>query len=98
MITAVFKSGCIVFWRLNSEIRTIPFKTATPNNAMKPTPAEILKFISLNQSERIPPIAESGMAEKMSNPYFTELNAKYSINKIKNKLTGTAIAKRDFAC
>ncbi len=54
--------------------------------------------MSLNQSERIPPIAESGMAEKMSNPYFTELNAKYSINKIKNKLTGTAIAKRDFAC
>ena len=65
---------------------------------MKPTPAEILKFISLNQSERIPPIADSGIAEKISKPYLMELKAKYSINKINNKLTGTAIPRRDFAC
>ena len=60
--------------------------------------AEILKFISSNQRDKIPPIAESGMAEKINNPYFIELNEKYNINKINNKLTGTAIDKRDFAC
>jgi hypothetical protein len=30
---------------LNSAIKTIPLRTATPKSAMKPTPAEILKFI-----------------------------------------------------
>ena len=47
---------------LNSPMSTIPFKTATPNKAINPIPAEILKGISLNQSANIPPIAEKGTA------------------------------------
>ena len=50
------------FKELNLLISTSPFKTATPNNTMKPTPAEILNGISLNQRANIPPIAASGMA------------------------------------
>ena len=34
-----------------------------PKRAINPTPAEILKGISLAQSNSTPPIAESGMAE-----------------------------------
>ena len=66
--------------------------------ARLPTPAEILKFIPLSQRDNTPPIAESGMAEKINKPYFTELNEKYNISKINNKLTGTAMDRRDFAC
>ena len=65
---------------------------------MKPTPADILKFIPLSQRDKTPPIAESGIAENINNPYFIELNEKYNINKINNKLTGTAMDRRDFAC
>ena len=48
---------------LNSAISTIPFKTATPNKAIKPTPALILKDIPLNARNKIPPMADSGIAE-----------------------------------
>jgi hypothetical protein len=41
----------------------MPFKTATPNKAMNPTPALILKDIPLKARNNIPPIAESGIAE-----------------------------------
>ena len=43
--------------RLNSAISTMPFNTATPNNAMKPTPADMEKFMSRSQSANTPPIA-----------------------------------------
>jgi hypothetical protein len=33
---------------------------------MKPTPAEILKFISRNQSDKIPPIAEMEWQRKLT--------------------------------
>ena len=51
------------FNRLNSAIKTIPFKTATPNNAINPTPALMLKGIPLSAKNKIPPIADNGMAE-----------------------------------
>jgi len=41
----------------------IPFNTATPNNAINPTPALILKGIPRIAKNNIPPIAESGIAE-----------------------------------
>ena len=47
---------------LNSPINTMPFNTATPNKAINPIPAEILKGISLNKSANMPPIAEKGTA------------------------------------
>ena len=47
---------------LNPLIKTNPFKTATPKSTMKPTPAEILKGISLKINENMPPIIANGMA------------------------------------
>ena len=41
----------------------MPFNTATPKRAINPTPAEILNGISLNQSNKIPPTADNGIAE-----------------------------------
>lgn len=37
-------------------INTTPFITAMPNNAIKPTPAEIQNWISRAHSNRIPPV------------------------------------------
>ena len=48
--------------RLNSAINTIPFKTATPNKAINPMPALMLKGIPRSASRKIPPMAESGIA------------------------------------
>jgi hypothetical protein len=49
--------------RTNSATSTIPFKTATPNSAMKPTPALILKGIPRIDRKNTPPMADKGMAE-----------------------------------
>ena len=54
----------------------MPFKTATPNNAIKPTPAEILKGIPLNQRANTPPIAENGMAENINKQCLILLKCK----------------------
>ena len=40
----------------------MPFKTATPNKAIKPTPADILNGISLILNAIIPPMADNGIA------------------------------------
>ena len=47
---------------LNVPISTIPFNTATPNRAIKPTPADILNGIPLSNSANTPPIAAMGIA------------------------------------
>jgi hypothetical protein len=41
--------------------RTIPFRTAIPKSAMKPTPAEILKGIPLMSKATMPPVAANGI-------------------------------------
>jgi hypothetical protein len=64
---------------------------------MNPTPAEILKGIPLNHKLNIPPVADNGMAEKMSKPYLILLNAKYNKTKINNNAIGNAMANRDVA-
>ncbi len=61
---------------LNSAINTIPFNTATPNNAIKPTPAEILNGIPLINNANTPPIADKGMAVKINRLSLIELNVK----------------------
>ena len=48
---------------LNSAIRTMPLRTATPNRAIKPTPAEIEKGIPLIYKAITPPIEAKGIAE-----------------------------------
>ena len=77
---------------------TIPFNTATPNNAINPTPAEILNGIPLNHNASTPPMAEKGIAEKINKQCFKLLKAKNNITKINNKAPGTAIFKRLIAC
>ena len=88
----------IFFKELNSEIKTIPFKTATPKSAMNPTPAEILNGMPLIHKAKTPPIAENGIAEKISKQCLILLNAKNNITKINNKATGTAICNLLTAC
>ena len=51
------------FRSLKCSISTMPFKTAIPNNAIKPTPAEMLNGKSRSQSRSIPPTAAKGIAE-----------------------------------
>ena len=43
-------------------ISTMPLSTATPNNAMKPTPADMLKGMPRSSKAATPPIALSGTA------------------------------------
>jgi len=45
---------------------TIPFSTATPNRAMKPTEADRFRFSPLIQSEAIPPTSAKGTFSKIS--------------------------------
>ena len=59
-INGVSSLACLSW--LNSAMSTIPFRTATPNNAIKPIPAEILKGRPLILKAKIPPIAEKGIA------------------------------------
>ena len=61
---------------LNVLINTIPFNTATPNKAIKPTPAEILNGIPLSNNANTPPIALMGMAVKINRASFIEPKAK----------------------
>ena len=82
---------------LNSAIKTKPFNTATPNKAIKPTPALMLKGIPRSAKKKIPPMADNGMAEKISKPCFTELKAKNNKRNISNNETGTAIINLLFA-
>ena len=77
---------------------TMPFNTATPNNAINPTPADILNGIPLNHSASTPPMAEKGIAEKINKQCFKLLKAKNNITKINSSATGTAICNRLTAC
>ncbi len=78
------------FSRLNSLINTMPFNTATPNSAIKPTPAEMLNGIPLNHKANTPPIALIGIAVKMSSEYLIEPNVKNRSRRINANATGTA--------
>ena len=72
---------------------------AVHNSAIKPTPAEILNGISRKSSANTPPIADIGIAVKISEACFTELNVKYNSIKISANAAGTAIINRlDAAC
>lgn len=54
-------SSCLMY-----DNRTTPFNTATPNRAMKPTPAETLNGIPRSRSAKIPPLAAMGTLSKIS--------------------------------
>ncbi len=79
------------FSSLKYSMRTIPLSTAIPNKAIKPTPAEILKGISLIYNNKTPPTADKGIALYMIIASLNESKAKYSIKKIRTNAIGTAI-------
>jgi hypothetical protein len=59
-------NGIPLLRRLSAALtQTNPFSTATPKRAIKPTPAEILKGISLKYNAMIPPDAAIGTARKI---------------------------------
>ena len=72
----------------------MPLSTATPKRAMKPTPADMLKGISLIHKAKTPPITASGIAVKTSSACFIELKVKKSKKRIKPKAIGTAKERR----
>ncbi|MNI38719.1 hypothetical protein D3C81_1213670 [compost metagenome] len=82
---------------MNVPIKTIPLSTATPNKAIKPIPALILKGMPRNINANTPPIALIGIAVKISVACLKEWNVKYNSIKISNKDTGTAINRRELA-
>ena len=75
----------------------MPLSTATPNKAMKPTPAEMLNGIPRPHRASTPPMAESGMAVKISTDCLSERKVKNSSTKMSSKATGTAIRSRSVA-
>ena len=75
----------------------MPFKTATPNKAIKPTPADILKGIPLINKANTPPIAAKGMAENMSKVSVKEPNVMNNRARIIKSAIGTIIINRCFA-
>ena len=82
---------------LKCSIRTIPFKTAIPNRAIKPTPAEILKGIPRIHNKRTPPTAAKGIAENIIKASLKVPKAKYNRIKIRTSAMGTAIFRREVA-
>src|SRR5690606_39573331 len=77
--------------RLKVAINTIPFRTATPNKAINPTPADILNGMSRDKRANTPPMALIGIAVYTKTASLNEWNVKYSKIKIKSNAIGTAI-------
>ena len=57
-----------------NDTSTMPFSTATPDSAMKPTPAEIDSGMSRSQSVSTPPVSASGTPLKISSESTNERN------------------------
>ena len=76
------------------EIITIPFNTATPDKAIKPTAAEMDKGIPRIQSKRNPPVRARGIPVKTSKEFFVDPNALNRRKKINVRATGTIIQRR----
>ena len=81
----------LCFNSLKCSISTIPFSTAIPNNAINPTPAEILKGKSRIHKNNTPPTADKGIAEYTIKASLMDPKAKCNKINIKNKAIGTAI-------
>ena len=82
---------------LNCPISTMPLSTATPNSAMKPTPAEMLNGMSRSHNAHTPPMADSGMAENTNSVSRTFFYVAYSRQSLTNRASGTASMSRPVA-
>ena len=73
---------------------TRPFNTATPDNAMNPTPADIDSGISRSHNASTPPVSASGTPLKIATPARIEPNAKNRSARMMMSATGTTTLKR----
>ena len=73
---------------------TNPLSTAIPDNAIKPTPADIESGISRNHSANTPPVSASGTPVNIINASRNEPNTTTNNTKITNKVAGTTNDKR----
>ena len=74
--------------------RTRPSRTATPDSAMNPTPAEMLKLSPRTHKASTPPIAPSGTDRKINVPSFTDWKVEKRSRKIKARARGTTMDSR----
>ncbi|MNY18119.1 hypothetical protein D3C86_1514770 [compost metagenome] len=89
----IASSRCILASRFlrNSVIRITPFCIHTPNSAINPIPAEILKFIWVTCRASIPPINANGTFIIVSKASFAFPNVTNRIIKIPSKQSGTTL-------
>ena len=94
MMLSVSGSPCSRNLRMNAIITT-PFSTATPDSAMKPTPAEIEKRdVAQPQRRDTPPVSASGTPLKTIAASRAEPNAMNSRPKMISSAAGTTICRR----
>ena len=82
--------------RIN-ETSTNPFRIAIPDNAIKPTAADIEKGMPRRYRAKIPPVSANGTPEKIMSESFIEPSAKNKSKKIRTSVTGTTMLKRSDA-
>jgi hypothetical protein len=92
--TAVSKSAPSDRCRLIVDTSTNPFNTATPDNAMKPTPAEIENGISRTHRASTPPTAASGTPVNIKIASLTDEYVQYNSPKINSNAMAMTIASR----
>ncbi|MNH36397.1 hypothetical protein D3C79_971830 [compost metagenome] len=68
--------------------------TATPDKAIKPTPAEIDRGISRSHSATTPPVRAKGIPVNTSSPSLRLLNIMNNRPKTSSKATGTTTCRR----
>ncbi len=78
-------------------IITKPFRTATPDKAIKPTAAEMDSGMSRSHKETRPPVSANGMPLNTSKPSLKLPNIMNSKVNTSNSATGTTISNRRVA-
>ncbi len=73
---------------------TRPLSTATPDRAMKPTPAEIDNGMPRSHSASTPPVSASGTPLKITSASRMEPKASTSSPRISANVTGTTMDRR----
>ena len=73
---------------------TNPLSTATPDNAMKPTPAEIDSGMPRSARATTPPVSANGTPLNTMAASFAEPNAQNNSAKMMASVTGTTTANR----
>jgi hypothetical protein len=92
--TASSRDKPSVYSFLIKVIMTRPLSTATPERAIKPTPAEIERGIFRSQSATIPPVKAKGTPVKTSRPSLKLPKVLYRKRKMSSRAIGTTMVRR----